>query len=30
MIFNNECRAVADPYREERLAVTAAQAGATF
>ena len=27
MIFNNECRAVADPYREERLAVTAAQAG---
>ena len=26
MIFNNECRAVNDPYREERLAVTARQA----
>ena len=25
MIFNNECRAVTDPYREERLAVAAAQ-----
>jgi para-nitrobenzyl esterase len=25
MIFNNECRAVNDPYREERLAVAAAQ-----
>jgi para-nitrobenzyl esterase len=26
MIFNNECRAVNDPYREERLSVAAAQA----
>ena len=26
MIFNNDCRAVNDPYREERLAVGAAQA----
>jgi para-nitrobenzyl esterase len=26
MIFNNECRAVNDPYRGERLAVAAAQA----
>src|SRR5499427_755085 len=26
MIFNNECRAVNDPYREERLAIVAAQA----
>jgi para-nitrobenzyl esterase len=26
MIFNNECRAVNDPYRQERLAVAAAQA----
>jgi para-nitrobenzyl esterase len=26
MIFNNECRAVDDPYREERLAVAAIQA----
>jgi len=26
MIFNNECRAVNDPYREERLAVAGAQA----
>ena len=25
MIFNTECRAVTDPYREERLAVAAAQ-----
>jgi para-nitrobenzyl esterase len=25
MIFNNECRAVNDPYRDERLAVVAAQ-----
>lgn len=25
MIFNNECRAVNDPYREERLAVAAAR-----
>jgi para-nitrobenzyl esterase len=25
MIFNNECRAVNDPYREERLAIAAAQ-----
>jgi para-nitrobenzyl esterase len=25
MIFNNECRASEDPYREERLAVAAAQ-----
>ena len=25
MIFNNECRAVNDPYRDERLAVAAAQ-----
>jgi para-nitrobenzyl esterase len=25
MIFNNECRAVNDPYREERLSVAAAQ-----
>src|SRR5712691_11291329 len=25
MIFNNECRGVNDPYREERLAVAAAQ-----
>jgi para-nitrobenzyl esterase len=29
MIFNTECRAVDDPYREERLAVAAAQ-GARF
>jgi hypothetical protein len=27
MIFNNECRAVNDPYREERLSVAAAQPG---
>jgi len=27
MIFNNECRAVNDPYREERLAIAAAQPG---
>ena len=26
MIFNTDCRAVNDPYREERLAVAAAQA----
>ena len=25
MLFNNECRAANDPYREERLAVAAAQ-----
>src|SRR5262249_11567432 len=25
MIFNNECRAVDDPYRDERLAIAAAQ-----
>jgi para-nitrobenzyl esterase len=25
MIFNTECRAANDPYREERLAVAAAQ-----
>ena len=25
MIFNNECRAVHDPYKEERLARIAAQ-----
>jgi para-nitrobenzyl esterase len=27
MMFNNECRAVTDPYREERLGVAAAQPG---
>lgn len=29
MIFNNECRLVNDPYREERLAIAAAQASRT-
>lgn len=27
MIFNTECRAVNDPYREERLAIAALQPG---